>query len=403
MNPSQMTLKLSEKPYFSLSRSSISFSADSNNATVDVTGKETTSREFVDIESCHQPNGSNCTISADKIFIPIVVMHNHVFKWLIELTGWTYFVAWSLSFYPQAIMNFRRKSVIGFSLDYGLLNIIGFLCYSIYNCLLYFDPVIQDLYIEKHPRGAIPVLLNDVVFAVHAFVICSITGIQCLIYTRGSQRVSYVCWAWISIFGVVAAVSLLLRVFGIFDWLQFISALSYIKLAVTCSKYIPPAFYNFQRKSTIGWSIGTIFLDFSGGIMGLLQMVLQAANTVFPCGDNGNHYWAQRENDFTTKRLLMSSHLSPLPQYFTPRTRSVSYTNLRAAALQDPSQTPEALAWQAPPHPHRLLHPLYSAPQRHWRVANGHQPIVTTSGAYVPPKTRNLEPLLPEFTLRHYR
>ena len=31
--------------------------------------------------------------------------------------GWTYFLCWSLSFYPQLLTNYRRKSVVGLSLE----------------------------------------------------------------------------------------------------------------------------------------------------------------------------------------------------------------------------------------------------------------------------------------------
>lgn len=48
--------------------------------------------------------------------------------------------------------------------------------------LFYFDPEVQELYIEKDPRAQIPVLLNDVVFALHALFACIITGIQCFFY-----------------------------------------------------------------------------------------------------------------------------------------------------------------------------------------------------------------------------
>lgn len=35
---------------------------------------------------------------------------------------------------------------------------------------------------------------------------------------------------------------------------------------------------NYQRKSTVGWSIGNILLDFTGGILSVLQMILDAYN-----------------------------------------------------------------------------------------------------------------------------
>jgi len=49
--------------------------------------------------------------------------------------GWTYFLAWSASFYPQALLNWRRKSVQGLSMDFIHLNVLGFLCYSVRNAV----------------------------------------------------------------------------------------------------------------------------------------------------------------------------------------------------------------------------------------------------------------------------
>lgn len=35
---------------------------------------------------------------------------------------------------------------------------------------------------------------------------------------------------------------------------------------------------NYKRKSTIGWSIGNVLLDFTGGWLSMLQMMLNAYN-----------------------------------------------------------------------------------------------------------------------------
>lgn len=35
---------------------------------------------------------------------------------------------------------------------------------------------------------------------------------------------------------------------------------------------------NYRRKSTQGWSIGNILLDFTGGMLSMLQMILNAYN-----------------------------------------------------------------------------------------------------------------------------
>ena len=35
---------------------------------------------------------------------------------------------------------------------------------------------------------------------------------------------------------------------------------------------------NFRRKSTMGWSIGNVLLDFTGGILSIAQMFIQSYN-----------------------------------------------------------------------------------------------------------------------------
>lgn len=35
---------------------------------------------------------------------------------------------------------------------------------------------------------------------------------------------------------------------------------------------------NYRRKSTLGWSIGNVLLDFTGGMLSTLQMILNAYN-----------------------------------------------------------------------------------------------------------------------------
>lgn len=35
---------------------------------------------------------------------------------------------------------------------------------------------------------------------------------------------------------------------------------------------------NYKRKSTEGWSIGNVLLDFTGGVFSILQMIIQSYN-----------------------------------------------------------------------------------------------------------------------------
>lgn len=44
---------------------------------------------------------------------------------LSGLFGWVYFLCWSASFYPQSILNWRRQSTSGTTVDFPFLNVLG--------------------------------------------------------------------------------------------------------------------------------------------------------------------------------------------------------------------------------------------------------------------------------------
>lgn len=47
------------------------------------------------------------------------------FEFLSGLFGWVYTLCWSLSFYPQPLLNFKRKSTSGTTVDFPLINCLG--------------------------------------------------------------------------------------------------------------------------------------------------------------------------------------------------------------------------------------------------------------------------------------
>eukprot|EP00038_Savillea_parva_P025982 m.50521 g.50521 ORF g.50521 m.50521 type:complete len:282 (+) comp7242_c0_seq2:284-1129(+) len=195
-----------------------------------------------------------------------------------QVIGWIYFFAWSLSFYPQVYYNWTRKSVVGLNFDYLIYNITGFLAYAAYNiCFYYVEPVKRE-YLSNH--DTMPVQLNDVFFAVHAVLLTLVTIVQCFIYERGDQRVSMFAkglmgCAWT--FMIVALILAFEHQLGL-RWVRFLNCVSYVKLLVTIVKYVPQAHMNYRRKSTIGWSIGNVLLDFTGGVFSFLQMFMQYLN-----------------------------------------------------------------------------------------------------------------------------
>ncbi|XP_043848985.1 cystinosin [Dromiciops gliroides] len=213
-----------------------------------------------------------------RTFIHFLVFRSRALEWINQGIGWIYFVAWSVSFYPQVIENWKRKSVVGLSFDFIALNLTGFIAYAVFNVGLFWVPLIKEQFLHEHPTGVNPVDSNDVFFSLHAVVLTLVVVVQCFLYERGGQKVSRAAVGFLVLAWLFALIVMAVALGGAISWLQFLFCFSYIKLAVTLIKYFPQACLNFRRKSTEGWSIGNVLLDFTGGVFSLLQMFFQSYN-----------------------------------------------------------------------------------------------------------------------------
>ncbi|BFZ58272.1 hypothetical protein PYCC9005_005334 [Savitreella phatthalungensis] len=208
---------------------------------------------------------------------------------LSSLLGWSYFVCWSISFYPQLLLNLRRRSVVGLSVDFLWLNALGFTCYSLYSLLFLASDRVREEY--RFREGGEPLVrVNDAAFAIHALLVTTATIAQVYLlgYTRaGYQKLSGWC-RWLLV-GVAVVLVLLVgsawrneisgerRQDDGWLWIDIVYALSYIKLGTSAIKMLPQLYLNWARKSTRGWSVVNVLLDFSGGVLSVAQIVLDAA------------------------------------------------------------------------------------------------------------------------------
>ena len=200
-------------------------------------------------------------------------------RYLSSIIGYTYFLCWSISFYPQLILNYTRKSTTGLSTDFCILNLVGFGCYTVYTTSFFFSDTIRKEYGERNNDGDNSVESNDVAFALHAFVLSSIQMFQIAHYDTSFS------WQKLSVWTRYFLVSTLMVCFGYgalilvnihLQVIDFIYLLSSIKLAITITKYIPQVLMNYKRKSTIGWNVWTVLLDFAGGMLSLSQLMMDA-------------------------------------------------------------------------------------------------------------------------------
>ncbi|KAK8813325.1 hypothetical protein WA158_002917 [Blastocystis sp. Blastoise] len=202
-------------------------------------------------------------------------------NYLSQIVGWVYFFAWSVSFYPQIYLNWKTKSVVGMSFDFQIYNFLGFFFYTCYNGALLFSQSVIDQYVAAFQQQP-TVRMNDFFFSTHAFLITCFTIFQICIYDRKDQKISKLCIA------------------------------------------ISSSFLNWKRKSTKGFNIGNILLDFTGGALSEIQFFVITGYTNAWSGILGNivkfglgwlsiffdiifmiqHYGLYKENDNTKSELV---------------------------------------------------------------------------------------------------
>lgn len=206
-------------------------------------------------------------------------------KLFSSIIGYTYFLAWSSSFYPQIVMNHERKSTRGLSVDFCVLNVLGYCCYTAYTTTFFWNQHVIDEYQHRFSSDGesaeITVQGNDVAFALHAVLMATVTLSQVGIYDTFTARpptkrivgiilstiafcIGYVCFTWV--------------VQGSIDYLGFLYVLGTIKVGVTIGKYIPQALLNRSRQSTVGWNVLNVILDLTGGVLSLIQLVGDCAS-----------------------------------------------------------------------------------------------------------------------------
>jgi cystinosin len=192
-----------------------------------------------------------------------------VLSWIL---GWSYFFAWSASFWPQCYVNWKRKSVEGLSFEYLWLNLTGHCCYLFYNFTLYFNILgAKTQYLSHYHVDVIPVHANDVAFSVHAVIFCALTIYQTFIYHRGIQKMSWYGIGGVILLWVSVGIAGILTVSKFISLLMLLNWCGIVKIIVTLSKYAPQVVQNWYRSSTIGFSIVAIMFDLAGGILSLGQ------------------------------------------------------------------------------------------------------------------------------------
>ncbi|KAI8843859.1 PQ loop repeat-domain-containing protein [Chytriomyces cf. hyalinus JEL632] len=235
---------------------------------------------------------------------------------LSSTLGWLYFAAWSVSFYPQLLVNHRHRHtrLEGLSVDFLVLNLVGFICYSVYTCTLFWSIEAQDQFHKRFGSQAPLPSDADVAFAIHALTITTVTLVQSASILAGNSvarsieadsgsrvistsafQLRNICSGANQIYKRVspvvriftASVSILLIISAFYlPLLDVLYTTSVVKVVISLAKYIPQLLLNHARRSTAGWSIINILLDLAGGILSFAQLLLDSLDA----GDVGLVY-----------------------------------------------------------------------------------------------------------------
>lgn len=197
--------------------------------------------------------------------------------------GWSYFLAWSVSFWPQIMDNHRTRDVSGLSPDYLLFSLLGYICYGAYTGALYFSDDVRVSYATLH-GGAMPdVSPADFAFAAHAIVATLIVSGQYLLMKQPGDKGLSPLAKGIGAVVVAACAGSALQISATCEaascasWLPMLVLLGGIKVVMTLVKYTPQVLHNHRRRSTEGWNLTNVLLDLSGGMLSFSQVALDAA------------------------------------------------------------------------------------------------------------------------------
>ena len=171
-----------------------------------------------------------------------------------------------------------------------IYNLVGFSTYTIYNIRGYVDDQL----------GTGIVQIQDIVFACHALLLTIVTIIQILYYFDPKDKLQKVSNVTITIILIMlwGAVLLVILENGfeyydphvkenrkyIFNSLVY---MGWCKVVISLIKYIPQVISNYKRKSTIGWNIHNILLDFTGGVFSFGQNIVDSIRDEFSVTSDG--------------------------------------------------------------------------------------------------------------------
>ncbi|GMG55754.1 unnamed protein product [Ambrosiozyma monospora] len=183
--------------------------------------------------------------------------------------------------------SFGIKSADSISIDTVLLNVLGYTCFTTSVYLQAFDATVRKQF-KKQFDGNLPLLSGvDVVYSLHGLALVLVLLSQVTLGNKlwkfNNKRVSFKLSRITKFFYSAITVFLIYHIVtptSEFKALEFALYLSYFKIAITFTKYLPQVMYNRKRKSMAGISKLQIFLDLLGGLFASAELLLKNKATL---------------------------------------------------------------------------------------------------------------------------
>ena len=244
-------------------------------------------RDFINIYtnqsgSCLNTFQGLSTIFATGTILGVCLPNNHsnlstpIYRYISSVMSYTHILCWSLSLYPQVILNHQLKSVSGLSTDSQVINFFNHLCFIVFNAVFVFhqpNSIGTGGEFELHVNG---VKTKDLVYSSHAlFVTLALLWQLCRYKGFVLSPISFATIGLLAalLFICIAyTVEILTHTYG-FHWSDFLRLLVSMKVILSASATVPQLTLNKSRNSTEGWNIWNVVLDFTGTILFIGQII----------------------------------------------------------------------------------------------------------------------------------
>ncbi|CAI4295174.1 BGP_1a_G0006040.mRNA.1.CDS.1 [Saccharomyces cerevisiae] len=208
---------------------------------------------------------------------------------LDDILGIVYVTSWSISMYPPIITNWRHKSASAISMDFVMLNTAG---YSYLVISIFLQLYCWKMTGDESDLGRPKLTQFDFWYCLHGCLMNVVLLTQVVAGARiwrfpGKGHRKMNPWYLRILLASLAIFSLLTVQFMYsnywYDWhnsrtLAYCNNLFLLKISMSLIKYIPQVTHTSTRKSMDCFPIQGVFLDVTGGIASLLQLIWQLSN-----------------------------------------------------------------------------------------------------------------------------